>query len=160
MTMPGRPSPPRRRLQPAEVLQVERWSRALANTTVQALDAVESTTSPTQVRALLAVEATGGCSNVELAQLLAIFPSSASRLTDRLTAAGLITRQAGQEDRREICLVLTPAGRRSVEKFVEARVSLIGGVMSLMSQPDRSALLRGLTAFSEAAHRLGDGPVE
>lgn len=158
MTMPGRPSPRRRRLQPAEVLQVERSSRALANTTVQALDAVQSATSPTQVRALLAVEATGGCSNAELAQLLGIFPSSASRLTDRLTAAGLITRQAGQDDRREIRLVLTPAGRRSVEKFVESRVSLIGAVMAFMSQPDRSALLRGLTAFSQAADRHDDGP--
>lgn len=159
MTMPGRLPPRPRRLQPAEVLQVERWSRALANTTVQALDSVQSTTSPTQVRALLAVEATGGCSNAELAQMLAIFPSSASRLTDRLTAAGLITRQAGQDDRREICLVLTPAGRRSVENFVESRVSLIGRVMAFMSQPDRSALLRGLTAFSEAADRRDDGPV-
>ncbi len=62
--------------------------RALSNMTVQALDSVQATTSATQVRALLAVEASGGCSNGELAAMHSIFPSSASRLTDRLTAGG------------------------------------------------------------------------
>ncbi len=55
------------------------------------------------------------------------------------------------DDRREIRLVLTPAGRRSVDMFVESRVSLIGRVMTLMSGPDRAALLKGLAAFSKAS---------
>lgn len=151
----AQPDIPRRHLlAPAQVQQVEQRSRALANTTVQALDSVQATTSPTQVRALLAVEACAGCSNVELAAMLSIFPSSASRLTDRLTAAGLVTREAGTDDRREIHLVLTPAGRRTLDRFIESRVLMIGRVMALMSAPDRAALLKGLAAFTDASTRL------
>lgn len=151
----AQPDIPRRHLlAPAEVHLVEQRSRALANTTVQALDSVQATTSPTQVRALLAVEGSAGCSNVELATMLSIFPSSASRLTDRLTAAGLLTREAGTDDRREIRLVLTPAGRRALERFVESRVLMIGRVMALMSAPDRAALLKGLSAFTDASAQL------
>ncbi len=121
---------------------------------MQALDSVEATTSPTQVRALLAVEASGGCSNLELSHMLAIFPSSTSRLIDRLTAAGLIIRETGRPDKREIRLLLTPAGRRSVERFVEARVSLIGQIMSVMDQKSRADLARGLRAYSDAVDAI------
>ncbi len=58
------------------------------------------------------------------------------------------------DDRREIRLVLTPAGRRSVDRFVESRASLIGRVMTLMSGQDRAALLKGLAAFSDASAQL------
>ena len=108
------------RVDPAQVRQVERCSRAIANTTVQALDSVQATTSPTQVR------------------------------TDRLTAAGLVARQESTGDRREIRLVLTPMGHRSVGRFVESRVAIIARTMGSMRASDRMALLRGLKAFSAA----------
>lgn len=74
MQIGRRDSPQRRRLlEPAQVRKAERWSRVLDGTTVQALDSVQATTSATQVRALLAVKASGGCSNAELAAVLAIF---------------------------------------------------------------------------------------
>ena len=130
--------------------EVERGSRAIADTTVQALDSVQATTSPTQVRALLVLQA-GACSNGQLASQLQIFPSSASRLTDRLTAAGLVTREESAGDRREIRLVLTPLGRRCVQRFVDSRVALIAQTMTMMRPADRVALLRGLQAFSAAA---------
>jgi DNA-binding MarR family transcriptional regulator len=155
MVMPtARPDSPRPRPVTADVRQVEQSSRALANTTVQALDSVQSTISPTQVRALLALESSGGCSNVELAAMLGIFPSSASRLADRLTAAGLVAREAGTDDRREVSLVLTSAGRRTVDRFVQSRVVVIGRVMALMSGADRVALLNGLAAFTDASAQL------
>ncbi len=47
MPMAQQDIPPRRSLRPAEVRQVERWSRALSNMTVQALDSMQATTSAT-----------------------------------------------------------------------------------------------------------------
>ena len=136
-----------------EVRQVEQSSRAIANTLVQALDAAHATTSPTQVRALLAIEESGGCSNAELVATLNIFPSSASRLTDRLIAAGLVARQPGRVDRREINLTVTAAGRRSVQRFVRARMDILSQVMASMTRSDRAALGRGLAAFTAAAQQ-------
>jgi DNA-binding MarR family transcriptional regulator len=139
------------RVDAVQVRLVERCSRVIANITVQALDSVQATTSPTQVRALLVLDACGGCSNAQLAAMLEIFPSSASRLTDRLTAAGMVTRQESTGDRREVRLVLTPMGHRGVERFVESRVAIIARTMASMKPADRAALLRGLKAFSAAA---------
>lgn len=113
-----------------------------------------ATASPTQIRALLVLRDTGGCSNTELAGQLKIFPSSASRITDRLTATGWITRQTASQDRREIRLILTPAGHRTVDQFVQNRRDIIGAVLTGMRRSEQMALLRGLTAYADAAHRL------
>jgi len=136
------------------VEQVEAASRAIAASTTQASDSLQATASPTQIRALLVLRDTGGCSNAELAGQLKIFPSSASRITDRLTATGWITRQTAPQDRREIRLVLTPAGHRTVDQFVQNRRDIIGAVLTGMKRSEQMALLRGLTAYADAANRL------
>ena len=136
------------------VEQVEAASRAIAASTTQASDSLQATASPTQIRALLVLRDTDGCSNAELAGQLKIFPSSASRITDRLTATGWITRQTAPQDRREIRLVLTPAGHRTVDQFVQNRRDIIGAVLTGMKRSEQMALLRGLTAYADAANRL------
>ena len=146
---PGRDQPPS-----AMAEQIEAASRAIAATTMQALDSLQATASPTQIRALLVLEDTGGCSNAELADRLKIFPSSASRITDRLTAAGWITRQTARQDRREIRLILTPAGRRTVGRFLRNRREIISAVLTQMKRSEQLALLRGLAAYTDAANRL------
>ena len=136
--------------------QIEAASRAIAATTMAALDSLQATATPTQLRALLILEQTGGCNNTELAERLAIFPSSASRITDRLTAAGWITRETAVRDRREIRLILTPAGQRAVAQFVDRRTDLIDAVLAGMTSAEQAALLIGLAAYAAASGRLGD----
>lgn len=48
----------------------------------------------------------------ELADRLLVANSSCTRIVGRLVAAGLVERRRGRHDRREVLVLLTPAGRR------------------------------------------------
>ena len=54
----------------------------------------------------------------ELAERLQIQHHSAVELTDRLEKSGLVRRQRGNKDRREVLVLLTPAGERVIRELV------------------------------------------
>ncbi len=134
---------------------LEAASRVLLAVSVQAMEALDGTIGPAQLRALLAVEAAGDCNVSELADELGVFPSSASRLTERLAAAGLMLRRTLPSNRREVRLALTPAGRRVVRDLVRRRRDRMARVVAQLSEPDRRRLLTGLEAFATAAGAVG-----
>lgn len=57
----------------------------------------------------------------DVAQLLQVHPSNATRLVDRLVKAGLLDRRDDPEDRRQLRLTLTTAGNRIVTRVLEHR---------------------------------------
>jgi DNA-binding MarR family transcriptional regulator len=85
--------------------------------------------------------------------------SSASRLTDRLVASGLVERVPGRVDRREIALYLTPSARTLLGELRTIRRRALGVVLEKMSASGRAALLRGLTEFAAAADEKGTSSV-
>jgi DNA-binding MarR family transcriptional regulator len=109
--------------------------------------------SPPQMQVLLTVERRGPTRLTQLAAELDAIPSSASRLCDRLEAAGLLTRTAGEADRREVLLLLTPTGHALVDEVRGARRARIASVLAVMTADGCAALLRGLEEFRDA--RLG-----
>jgi DNA-binding MarR family transcriptional regulator len=54
----------------------------------------------------------------ELAERLQIQHHSAVELTDRLEEGGLVRRERGSKDRREVLVVLTPEGERVIRHLV------------------------------------------
>jgi DNA-binding MarR family transcriptional regulator len=54
----------------------------------------------------------------ELAEQLQIQHHSAVELVDRLEASGLVRRQRATEDRREVLVLLTPAGEKILRELV------------------------------------------
>lgn len=107
--------------------------------------------SPSQLRALLAISRHGRTNLTDLASDLDAMLSSASRLCDRLVAAGLIERAPGTADRREVSLCLTRDGGRLLEAVERERRAALADVLASMSLENQEALLRGLQAFAEAA---------
>lgn len=103
--------------------------------------------SSSQLRAVMVVERYDGVNLRGLAKDLGMILSSASRLCDRLVAAGLIEREPGRVDRREIALHLTPAGRALLTDLRAERRELLAGVLAEMSPAGQQALLRGLQEF-------------
>ncbi len=103
-----------------------------------------------QLSALLAVERDEGINLRGLAGRLNMILSSASRLCDRLVAAGLVERVPGRSDRREIALYLTPSSRQLLEELRGLRRARLGTVLERMSPVGRAALIRGLTEFAAA----------
>jgi DNA-binding MarR family transcriptional regulator len=108
-----------------------------------------------QLNALLVVEREEGINLRGLAAQSRMILSSASRLCDRLVAAGMVDRVPGRVDRREIALYLTPSSRQLLDHLRTTRQELLTGVLERMTPAGRAALLRGLTEFAAAADDEG-----
>lgn len=108
-----------------------------------------------QLNALLVIERSEGVNLGGLAAEMRMLLSSASRLTDRLVASGLVDRVPGRADRREIALFLTPSARTLLGELRAMRRHALGVVLEKMSVSGRAALLRGLTEFAAAAGESG-----
>lgn len=72
-----------------------------------------------QLRVLLQVRDSPGVTTGQLAQSLGITVSTTSGLVARLADAGLVARGCNDEDRRQIPLELTDAGRRQAGELAD-----------------------------------------
>ncbi|WP_320067614.1 MarR family winged helix-turn-helix transcriptional regulator [Micromonospora sp. RTGN7] len=109
--------------------------------------------SGAQLRAVMAVEQHDGINLRRLATLLDMLLSSASRLCDRLVAAGMLEREPGRSDRRVISLHLTPEAERLLTELRADRRQRLGEVLAAMTPEGRRALLAGIEEFDEVARR-------
>ncbi|NES15564.1 MULTISPECIES: MarR family winged helix-turn-helix transcriptional regulator [Micromonospora] len=121
------------------------WEAARERTT--------SRLSGAQLRAVMVVEQYDGINLRRLATLTDMLLSSASRLCDRLVAAGMLEREPGRYDRREISLHLTPAANRLLAELRADRRHRLDRILAGMSPAGRAALLRGMREFDEVARR-------
>jgi DNA-binding MarR family transcriptional regulator len=112
--------------------------------------------SPPQLRALLVVGDHGSLNLNQLAEELGVIPSSASRLCDRLVAAGLLDRRVSEQNRREVVLTLRGEGQRLLETVEHHRHDALADVLNGMRPVGRKALLSGLEAFAEVAGQMAE----
>ena len=112
--------------------------------------------SPPQLRALLVVGHHDSLNLNQLAEELGGIPSSASRLCDRLVAAGLLDRRVSEQNRREVVLTLRAEGQRLLETIEHHRHEALAGVLNGMRPVGRKALLSGLEAFAEVAGQMAE----
>ena len=113
---------------------------------------------PTQLRVLTIIAGNRHTNMSRLAEALDVVPSSASRLCDRLVAAGVLERVPGRTDRREIALHLTPAGHRMLSDLRGDRRRRLAAVLERMSPAGRQALLRGLAEFDAVVNEADAEP--
>ncbi|MEU9271893.1 MarR family winged helix-turn-helix transcriptional regulator [Streptomyces sp. NPDC048253] len=103
-----------------------------------------------QLRALRALQATPGLNLTALAERLDIGLPTASRLCDRLEAAGLLERAYHPRRRREVQLGLTALGQRVLRDVAGRRAQALAVVVGVMGPAERVALSRGMKAFLRA----------
>jgi DNA-binding MarR family transcriptional regulator len=113
----------------------------------RAQEALGTRVSPPQLRALAIVERYPEINVNGLAEALGAAPSSASRLCDRLAAAGLLSRVTSPHDRREVTLSLTRNGRQLLTELNEHRRRDLASVLERMSPGGQAALRQGLGEF-------------
>ncbi|GAB7039737.1 MULTISPECIES: MarR family winged helix-turn-helix transcriptional regulator [Catenuloplanes] len=135
----------------ADAAAIDEAAEALLGVWDTAREKATNRLSGSQLRALLVVEQDEGINLGRLAGNLGMILSSASRLCDRLVAAGMLEREPGRADRREIALSLTSAGRDLLDEVRAERRDQLSGVLARMSPASRAALVTGLQAFSDAA---------
>lgn len=131
-------------------------SRTLVGIAVRSINSAPVEVTITQHR-LLVLLATGGAQNVgALAEQLEVNASNASRLCDRLQKLGLIARDRSASDGRAVDVSLTAAGRELLETVRIHRRHDLRRVLSQMATSDVDAAINALTAFTEAAHEIGE----
>jgi DNA-binding MarR family transcriptional regulator len=126
-------------------------SRVLVGISARSLAEVESKVTLTQLRTLVVLDTHGAINLNGLAERLEVNASTAMRMIDRLLVAGLVTRRDNPENRREVILSLTPAGRRIVRRVTTRRRQEIKRIVEQMPAAHRASLVRALRAFSDAA---------
>ena len=101
--------------------------------------------------ALRVLQATPGSRVQDLADDIDISPGGASKLVDRLVAAGLVDREIDADDRRVSRLRLTAQGRRAVrDGSRRAETWLAGRFGPLLAGSDGDRLATALDVLDEA----------
>jgi DNA-binding MarR family transcriptional regulator len=124
-------------------------SRLLVAVSARSLASAEDRVTLPQFRMLLVV-GQGETKLVTLAERLGVNPSTAMRMADRLSAAGLVSREVNPTDRRETLLRLTDEGRRITDEVIAHRRTEITAILARMSAAQRQALVAAMSAFNEA----------
>ena len=113
-------------------------------------ETAELPTSAAQLHVLLIVERHRDINLSGLAAQLGALVSSASRLCDRLEAAGFLHRVPGTS-RRAVMLRLSPEGRDLLDRLRRQRREDLSRVLARMPPAARTALATGLAQFRAAA---------
>ncbi|WP_245707698.1 MarR family winged helix-turn-helix transcriptional regulator [Pseudonocardia oroxyli] len=126
-------------------------SRALLAVVARSLAAVDEDVTLPQYRALIVLAQRGARRPVDLAGVLAVTPSTATRMCDRLEARGLVGRDRVPDDRREVQVSLTARGLALVDEVTRRRRAELGTLLAGMAPRDRDAVVRALRTFAESA---------
>ena len=126
-------------------------SRALVAVAARSLAVGDAEITLPQHRALVVLASRGPQRITDLADLLAVNGSTATRLCDRLQRRGLLQRERSTEDRRTVRVSLTAAGVRLLQQITEARRQEINRILQAMPIRSRASVLAALRGFAEAA---------
>lgn len=92
------------------------------------------------VLAALAKAEQGGCSQADLAERLGQSESNISTLIERMQRDGLVNRLRSEADRRKRVLLITDAGRSTLESVDASRTAWAGKLLNGISVDDRPRL--------------------
>ena len=126
-------------------------SRVLVAMAARSLaDAGEEVTL-TQYRSLVVLASRGPQGVATLAEALAVTAPTASRLVERLVRKGLVRRRADRQDRRQVRIGLTEAGRDLVRLVTERRRGEIAVLLASIPPDVLEPMATGLRHLAAAA---------
>jgi DNA-binding MarR family transcriptional regulator len=97
----------------------------------------------------------------QLAQLLHMRPNTVTTIVNSLTAQGMVSRVAADDDRRAIRLTATPAGQDAVRAWQATNAGVLRVALATLPAQQRRALtaaVPALDALAWAVDQLADGP--
>ena len=131
-------------------------SRALVAIAVRSLTATPADVTLAQYRLLVLLASRGPQIPSAIAADLGAAPSSVTRLCDRLVAKGLITRRGSTDNRREVLLSISAAGRQVVDAVTRMRRSEIERVVRAVPPGRRAGVIEALNDLGAAAGEVPD----
>lgn len=125
-------------------------SRGLLGVVARSLaPALEDVTVP-QFRLIVLVVTLGPTRSGDLAERLAVGPSTLTRNVDRLVSGGWVERRPGEESRREVLIAATPRGSALVDEVTARRRRELEDVLQRVPAADRAAAVAGMAALRRA----------
>ena len=148
-------SPPPARVADDELVDmVLAASRALVAVAARSLAATGDEVTLPQYRALVVLAARGPQGTAELATALAVNPSTATRMCDRLVRKGLVRRHRQPRDRRSVRIALTAPGRDLVTAVSRRRRAELARLLKALPPDQHEPVIRAFRAFAAAAGEL------
>jgi DNA-binding MarR family transcriptional regulator len=135
-------------------------SRLLVAIAARSMAGTDERVTLRQFRMLVLLAGKGETNLVTLAESLAVNPSTALRMVDRLVDAGFVARRVNPASRREVLLQLTQTGKQLVDAVTARRREEISAVIAKMSERDRAGLIRALSAFAAAGREYPADEIE
>jgi DNA-binding MarR family transcriptional regulator len=132
-------------------------SRLLMSVSARSIAAVDDTITIPQFRLLVVLHGRGPVKLTAVAEALAVNPSTATRMVERLVATGLVSRDPHPTSRRELVVDLTERGHRAVRRVMRRRRGEISRIVAQMTPTARRNLVRALSAFAAAGGAASDG---
>lgn len=126
-------------------------SRALVAVAARSLDGLPEDVTLTQYRVLVELAARGPQRIADLAAILVVESSTATRMCDRLVRKRLVSRRRASRDRRAVRVALTRLGLGLIAEVSRRRREEIGVIVERMPPSQRRAAQRALRAFADAA---------
>ncbi|MFE3653022.1 MarR family winged helix-turn-helix transcriptional regulator [Streptomyces sp. NPDC057579] len=135
-------------------------SRLLIAVSARALASIDDAMTLPQLRALVVLESCEPLKLVAMAATLGVNPSTAMRMVDKLEAVGLVDRRTNPDNRREVVLRLTAAGRDVVEQVLAHRRAEIRTLVGRLPAEQRAGLVPALRSLIQAAGELAVDPFD
>lgn len=132
---------------------VLRATRAFVGLALRSLSAAGRSITLPQYRTLATLDAWGDLNVRDLAARLGVDRSTATRMCNRLAAAGLIDRTADPSDRRAVVISLSGPGRDVVQAVTRARRDNVARLLGSVPPPRREQLVDLFGEFAELAER-------
>src|SRR4051794_17651411 len=126
-------------------------SRALVGIAARSLGAAGEEVTLAQYRALVVLASRGPQRVVDLARVLDVNASTATRMCDRLVGKRLIRRQRLTSDRRMVRVSISPSGRDLVAAVTMRRRREVQAIVERLPSADREQLAATLRMFADAA---------
>jgi DNA-binding MarR family transcriptional regulator len=126
-------------------------SRALVGVAARSLANLAEDVTLTQYRVLIELASRGPHRLADLARVLQVDRSTATRMCDRLVRKHLVQRRRTSNDRRSVRVSLTSSGRELVEEVSKRRRQEIARILRRLPVSDRRPALKALRAFADAA---------
>ena len=129
-------------------------SRALVAVAARSLAGAGDEVTLPQYRALVVLAGRGPQGTAELAAALAVNPSTATRMCDRLVRKGLVRRHRQAGDRRSVRIALTAPGRDLVAAVTRRRREELARLLGVLPQAQHEPVIAAFRAFAAAAGEL------
>ncbi|MEE1657762.1 bifunctional helix-turn-helix transcriptional regulator/GNAT family N-acetyltransferase [Microvirga sp. CF3062] len=130
---------------------------------------LDSEYSLTEVRILYELSNRGPMTASELGQELGLDPGYLSRILKKFDGRNLLQRSRSEDDRRQVFLSLTDAGRAAFEPLNQASADQIGTMLSRLSRTEQERLVQAMAVVERLigasppqvpyilrSHRVGD----